>query len=101
MVEFAINSSISSMTGFAPFKVVSGYMPEMLRQIPDALNTPPGVKAFAVQALGNITAAHDSIIVSQVFQWHYANLWHCEEPIIRKDDFIFLLTKNLSMPKGG
>ena len=68
MVEFAINSSVSATTGYAPFEVVSGYMPEMIRRVPDALNTPPGIKAFAVQALGNIAAAHDSIIASRVFQ---------------------------------
>ncbi|KIK21552.1 hypothetical protein PISMIDRAFT_12178 [Pisolithus microcarpus 441] len=28
MVEFAINSSISSSTGFAPFELNYGYMPE-------------------------------------------------------------------------
>jgi hypothetical protein len=74
MVEFAINSSISVTTGFAPFEVVSGYMPEMMRQILNVLTMPLGVKSFAVQALSNIAAAHNSIILSQVFQRHYTNL---------------------------
>jgi hypothetical protein len=50
-----------------------------------------------VQALSNIAAAHNSIILSQVFQRHYTNLHWCEEPQIKNDDLIFLSTKNLSM----
>jgi hypothetical protein len=100
MTEFAINSSVSSTTGYAPFEIVSGYMPQMIRQIPEASTAPPGVKAFAVQALGNVAAAHDAIIASRVFQRHYANLRRREEPDIKSGGLVYLSTKNLSMPKG-
>jgi hypothetical protein len=33
MVEFAINSSISKSTGYAPFKLSEGYMPSMIKEI--------------------------------------------------------------------
>jgi hypothetical protein len=100
MMEFAINSSILSTTGYVPFKVISGYMPQMIRQILEASMAPPGVKAFAVQALGNVAVAHDAIIASHVFQWHYTNLYCHEEPDIKPGGLVYLLTKNLLMPKG-
>src|SRR5262249_35143392 len=34
MVEFAMNSAISSSTGFAPFELNYGYMPKMLTTVP-------------------------------------------------------------------
>jgi hypothetical protein len=33
MVEFAINSSISESTGYAPFELSGGYMPSMIKEI--------------------------------------------------------------------
>ena len=33
MVEFAINSSVSGTTGYAPFELNYGYMPSMIKEI--------------------------------------------------------------------
>jgi hypothetical protein len=49
MVEFALNSNVSSTTGFAPFELNSGYMPQI--GIPLANDTKfTGVRQFAQQA---------------------------------------------------
>jgi hypothetical protein len=33
IVEFAINSSISESTGYAPFELSGGYMPSMIKEM--------------------------------------------------------------------
>ena len=100
MMEFAINSSISKSTGFAPFELDSAYMPRMIRQLPESNTAPPGVRTFAQQALQNLAAAHDAIIASRVVQRHYSNARRRQEPTIKRGDLVYLSTKNLSLPKG-
>src|SRR5580704_19232056 len=60
MMEFAINTSISESTGFAPFELDSAYMPRMICQLPESNTALPGVRTFAQQALQNLAAAHDA-----------------------------------------
>jgi hypothetical protein len=43
LIEFAINSSINSATGLAPFEINNGYMPIMMKEVKDNERTPPGV----------------------------------------------------------
>ena len=63
MVEFAMNSNVSSTTGFAPFELSQGYMPQM--GIPTMVDTHfRGVKQLAEQARSNLLAAHDAILVA-------------------------------------
>jgi len=100
MMEFAINASISKSTGFTPFELSSTYMLTMIRQLPESNTAPPGMRTFAQQALQNLAAAHKSIIANCVFQQHYANAHRCQEPTIKQGDLVYLLTKNLSLPKG-
>ena len=73
MVEFALNSSISATTGFAPFELNHGYMPEIIRELPDDGRIPPGVRSFAITALRNMAVAHDAIIAARVFQTYHMN----------------------------
>jgi len=100
MMEFAINSSISESTGFAPFELDGTYMPRMIHQFPESNTAPLGVRTFAQQALQNLAAAHDAIIVSRVVQRHYSNACRHQEPTIKEGDLVYLSTKNLSLPKG-
>ena len=62
MVEFAINSSVSGTTGYAPFELNYGYMPLMIKEIRSDKTVSQGIKAFALAALQNLADAHDSII---------------------------------------
>jgi hypothetical protein len=73
MVEFALNSSVSATTGFAPFELNHGYMPIIGQSITtDTKYT--GVKQFTSQALRNLMAVHNAIIESHVMQckdWYF------------------------------
>ena len=100
VIEFAINSSIAKAMGLAPFEVNYGYMPVMMREVKDNEKTLPGVRTFAMNTLRNMALAHDALIESRVFQQQYTDKrWHAE-PNMEVNDFVYLLTKNLAMPKG-
>jgi hypothetical protein len=101
MTEFAINSAISSSTGFAPFELNCGYMPSMITSIPEESNKAPrGVREFVETAVANVAAAHDSIIESRVIQTHNANKKRSKEDELPKGSLVYLSTKNLNLPKG-
>ena len=100
MVEFAINSSISGTTGYAPFELNYGYMPSIIKEIQSDETVSQGIKAFALAALQNLADTHDSIIEARVFQTRAANKHRKEEPKISSGDLIYLSTKNLNLPKG-
>jgi hypothetical protein len=98
MVEFAINSTISESTGFAPFELTYGSIPRIINQIDP---TPfDGVCAFADKALTNLAIAHDSIIASRSYQAHYANRHRTAEEPFKPGDLAYLSTKHLRLPKG-
>src|SRR5260370_18073974 len=98
MMEFAINSSINKSTGFAPFKLIYGYMPQMALSIP--ISEYKGVHEFAQKALENIQATHDTIIMSHVWQTIQANKHQSPEPMIKQGNLVYLSTKELNLPKG-
>jgi hypothetical protein len=58
MVEFAINSSISESTGFAPLELSGGYMPSMMKEFQKDEAFARGIKSFATTALQNLAEAH-------------------------------------------
>jgi len=66
MVEFTLNSAISSSSGFTPFKLNYGYTPTINTSITPELSKVPGVKHFILWALRNLSDTHDAIIESQV-----------------------------------
>jgi hypothetical protein len=101
IAKFAINSLHNKSTGFAPFKVNYGYLPTLqglLDTIPDDIK--PGIRVYVDKAREHLQQAHDSIIVSQIFQTHYTNQLHWKEPDLKVGDRVWLSTKNLAMPKG-
>jgi hypothetical protein len=55
---------------------------------------------FGNQALWNLADAHNAIIETRVFQMQCLNNHHQKEPAISQGDLVFLLTKNLNLPKG-
>lgn len=104
LVEFALNSSVSKSTGFAPFELVQGTMPRMIQAIgpPRAL---PGVQQFAEKAVDNLIQAHDAIIDSRVHQTYHANKKRRHEDRhkgadkpLQKGELVYLSTENLSLP---
>lgn len=99
LVEFALNSNISSSTGFAPFELNYGYMPTMIGGITPNDASKPGVKKFVTQALSNLAMAHDAIIESRVMQTHHANKRRREEDPLKVGDRVYLSTENLALPQ--
>ena len=72
MVEFALNSSVNTTTGFAPFELNQGYMPQI--GMPTTFDTMfKGVKQFVLQAKWDLMAAHDAIIANRIQQMFHAN----------------------------
>ncbi|KXN86755.1 hypothetical protein AN958_09688 [Leucoagaricus sp. SymC.cos] len=68
LTKFAINSSISASTGYAPFELNGGYMPSMIKEVRGDNSLPQGIKKFAEAVLANMAAAHNAIIEARVFQ---------------------------------
>ena len=99
MVEFALNSSVSTTTGFAPFEPNQGYMPQI--RMPMSFDTIfKGVKQFALQAKWGLMAAHNMIIANHVQQTFHANKKCCVSDLYHVGDHMYLLTQNLTLPKG-
>jgi hypothetical protein len=100
MVEFALNSAISSSSGFALFELNYGYLPSInLGMIPKP-STVPGVKHFITRALQNLADAHDAIIKSHMRQTHQVNCCRCKDDTFAVSDLIYVSSTDLSLPKG-
>ena len=100
MAEFAINSNISSSTGFAPFELNYGFLPTFVGGIKPQETAHPGVRQFADRAIHNLQMAHDAIIESQVNQTFQANKHRRSIEAYAVGDKVFLSTENLNLPKG-
>ena len=69
MMEFALNSSMSTSTGYAPFELNYGYIPQLEQRLHTNTNSKfVGVHQFVEQALWNIMATHDAIIAAHMMQ---------------------------------
>ena len=101
VVEYAINSSISSSTGFAPFELNYEHMPVMMSRVDKGITVSPlGVETFVPQVLDNLAMAHNTIIESRIRQTYHTNKRKGIMPMFKIGDLVYLSTKNLSMPKG-
>ena len=99
LTEFAINSSTSASTGFAPFELNYGYMPRTMEGMKTE-SSYIGVREFAQRARHNLEMAHDAIIESRIRQTFQANKLRQEEPEFQPGDMVYLSTQNLALPKG-
>jgi hypothetical protein len=88
LVEFVINSAISSSSGFAPFELNTGYIPSINLGVHPEPTSVPGVKYFVHKAIHNFIEAHDAIIESRVCQTHQANCWHAQEDTFTAGDLV-------------
>jgi hypothetical protein len=59
-----------------------------------------GVQDFVDQALSNVSAVHDILIATRVFQTHTANKRRVVDPPLKEGDLVYLSTENLNLPKG-
>ena len=100
LVEFALNSSINSSMGFAPFELNYGDVRSMLFDVRPQDNVPAGVRAYGIQAMQNLFDAHDAIISARVFQTHYSNKKRRNDPEIERGSRVYLSTQNIKLPKG-
>lgn len=71
----------------------------MLKKIRSDSLIPKSIKDFAVQALQNLVAAHETIIEACVFQMCAANQQYNAGLDIQKSTLVYLSTKNLMLSK--
>jgi hypothetical protein len=100
MVELALNSNISTTTGFTLFELNHGYMPRIDLSV-NTDTTFKGVSQFAQQAQWSLMEAHDAILEHRVDQMFHTNRKCRESKIYAVDDCVYLLTQNLTLLKGG
>ena len=99
MVEFALNSSVSKSTGFAPFELTYGYIPKTIQTIGES--TFAGVQDFADNARDLVIRAHDALIESRVRQTHDANARRRpDDERLDTGQHVYLSTENLNLPKA-
>ena len=98
--QFAINSSVNTTTGYAPFELNYRYMPRSGQHISTSTAF-KGVKQFAQQALWNLIDAHDVILEHRVMQTHYSNKHQKPSVIYHENDMVHLSTKTWHYPKNG
>lgn len=98
-VQYAINSSVSATTGFSPFELNYGYVPNSDGFLQPVIAS-AGVKAFAEAARWNLLEAHDHIIAARIQQTHQANRLRQPENEFIVGDLAYLATDDLRLPKS-
>lgn len=100
LTKFALNTSVSATTGYAPFELTYGFLPRMVTGIQPSNHNTPGVRSFAQNALRTVANVHDSIIESHIVQTYHANMRQRAELPSSVGSLVYISTENLSMPKG-
>ena len=98
MLEFDINSTVNTTTGYAPFKLNYGYMPRSGQHI-STDTTFKGANQFAQQAVWNLLDEHDAILEHRIEQTHYSNKHHRPSMEYQINGLVYVSTKNLVLPK--
>jgi len=100
MVEFTLNSAISSLSGFAPFELNHRYTPSVNPGIMPEPCAVPSVRHFIECTLQNLADVHNTIIESQVCQMHNANHHQHEGDTFVAGNLVFVSTVDLFLLKG-
>jgi hypothetical protein len=99
LVEFAMNSAISSSTDHAPFELNYGWMPHLIGGL--QFESPrEGVKQFIDNIKDILDKTFDKLITQRTCQATKANKQRREGQRFQVGDLVFLSTENLSLPKG-
>ncbi len=96
-IEFAMNLARSDTTGFSPFFLNSGQLPQSM--IFDTQSEYLGVQVFAQKMKDAIFAAHDAVLEARVKQVCQANKHRRTVPFA-VGDLVYLSTQNLRLPKN-
>jgi hypothetical protein len=100
LVEYAMNSAISSSLKISPFEVNYGWSPTLMNLPKGEKANYPGVTKFVELARINVLMAHDTIISSRVDQTHDANHRRRAEPPMAIGDRAYVSTADMNLPKG-
>src|SRR6266852_8641331 len=98
LVEFALNSTLSSSTGFVPFELNYSYMPQ-ITPFEAEDTTYPGVKEFTQRARANLEIVHDSIVEARATSTYHANRHRLDKQPYEEGDLVYLSTVNLNLLK--
>ena len=100
MMEFTLNSAISSSSGFTPFELNYSYPPSISPGFISEPSTMPEVKHFVACALWNLSDMHDTIIKSRVLQMHNVNHHHWHNNLFTVGNLVYVSSLDLSLSKG-
>ena len=65
-VEFALNSRVCASTGYTPFELTYGYIPQTIQSVGETIYA--GVQDFANSTRDMVTRAHNALIAARVEQ---------------------------------
>ena len=98
-IKFAINSVQSASTGYAPFFLNFGRMPQVMLWSSAPSSKFPAVWEFTMQKKLALLAAHNSILSIHVRQTRDTNHKQQSAPF-KKDNLVCLSSKNISFSRG-
>ena len=101
-VQFRMNCTKSSTTGYTPFELTMGYVPSVFPTIADMpVDTPEAAKAYLGATADARLAAEDAIIAARLRQTNYENATRGATPIYNVGDRVLLSTENLNLKARG
>jgi len=99
VVEFAMNSSVNSSTGHAPFEANYGWLPRLIQGM-DYKPSREGVSQIIENIKDVLDKTHDKLVTQRVRQATQANKRRREGRCFQVGDKVLLSTANLNLPKG-
>ena len=101
-VQFRMNCTKSSTTGYTPFELTYGYVPTLFPVLQDMpVGTSAEAKAFLEKTATARKDAEDAIVVARLKQTNYANESRGATPVYKPGDKVLLSTENLNLRARG
>jgi len=100
LLEFALNNSVHSGTGYSPFFLTKGVHPAtpvdlLLKPRPDH---PKDLRAFTAHLRVNHQLAASAILDAQAAMKHQYDRLHTAPPGLRQGEMVYLVTEGLTAP---